>query len=45
VNATAHGVKEDTKSMAHAAGVTKDNSETGEMKVSDVQMVSESCSQ
>jgi hypothetical protein len=44
-NAAAHGMKEGTKSMAHAAGVTKDNSETGEMKVSDVQMVSESCSQ
>jgi hypothetical protein len=44
-NAPAHSVKEGTKSMAHAAGVTKDNSETGELKVSDVQMVSESCSQ
>jgi hypothetical protein len=38
-------MKEGTKSMAHAAGVTKDASETGEMKVSDVQMVSESCSE
>ena len=45
VNATAHGVKEGTKSMGHAVGVTKDNSETGELKVSKVQMVSESCSQ
>jgi hypothetical protein len=44
-NATAHSVKEGTKSMGHATGVTKDNSETGEMKVSDVQMVSKSCSQ
>jgi hypothetical protein len=44
-NAPAHSVKEGTKSMAHAAGVTKDNSETGELKVSDVQMVSKSCSQ
>lgn len=44
-NAPAHSVKEGAKSMAHATGVTKDNSETGELKVSDVQMVSESCSQ
>lgn len=45
VNATAHSVKEGTKSMAHAVGATKNNSETGELKVSDVKMVSESCSQ
>jgi hypothetical protein len=44
-NATAHNMKEGTKSMAHAVGVKKDNSETGELKVSDVHTVSESCSQ
>ena len=44
-NATAHNMKEDTKDMAHDAGVTKENNEHGHLKVTDVQMVSTSCSQ
>jgi hypothetical protein len=43
-NATAHNMKEDTKDMAHDTGVTKDNHEHGHLKVTDVQMVSDSCS-
>ena len=43
-NATAHNMKEDTKDMAHDTGVTKDNHEHGHLKVTDVQMVSHSCS-
>jgi hypothetical protein len=43
-NAKAHNMKEDTKDMAHDAGVKKDNAEHGHLKVTDVQMVSESCS-
>jgi hypothetical protein len=43
-NATAHNMKEDTKDMAHDAGVTKHNNEHGHLKVTDVQMVSDSCS-
>src|SRR5258708_5222209 len=42
-NATAHNMKEDTKDMAHDAGMKKDNREHGHLKVTDVQMVSESC--
>jgi hypothetical protein len=44
-NATAHNLKEDTKDMAHDAGVKKNNSEHGHLKVTDLQMVSDSCSQ
>ena len=44
-NATAHNLKEDTKDIAHDTGVKKSNSEHGHLKVTDVQMVSESCSQ
>lgn len=43
-NATAHNMKEDTKDMAHDTGVTKENNEHGHLKVTDVQMVSDSCS-
>lgn len=43
-NATAHNMKEDAKDMAHDTGVTKHNNEHGHMKITDVQMVSESCS-
>jgi hypothetical protein len=43
-NATAHNMKEDTKDMAHDAGMKKDNSEHGTLTVTDVQMVSDSCS-
>lgn len=44
-NATAHNMKEDTKDMAHDTGIKKDNKEHGHLKVTDVQMVSTSCSQ
>ncbi len=44
-NATAHNMKEDTKDMAHDTGMKKDNREHGHLKVTDVQMVSESCKQ
>ena len=42
-NATAHNMKEDTKDMTHDTGMKKDNREHGHLKVTDVQMVSESC--
>jgi hypothetical protein len=44
-NATAHNLKEDTKDIAHDTGVKKNNNEHGHLKVTDVQMVSDSCSQ
>jgi hypothetical protein len=44
-NATAHNMKEDAKDMAHDTGATKENNEHGHLKVTDVQMVSDSCSQ
>jgi hypothetical protein len=44
-NATAHNLKEDTKDIAHDTGVKKNNTEHGHLKVTDVQMVSDSCSQ
>jgi hypothetical protein len=43
-NATAHNMKEDTKDMAHDAGVAKENKEHGHLKVTDLKMVSDSCS-
>ena len=42
-NATAHNMKEDTKDMAHDAGMKKNNEEHGHLKVTDLQMVSDSC--
>lgn len=42
-NATAHNVKEDTKDIAHDTGMTKENKEHGHLKVTDLQMVSSSC--
>ena len=42
---TAHNLKEDTKDVAHDTGMKKNNAEHGELKVTDVQMVSESCTQ
>lgn len=42
-NAMAHNMKEDTKDMAHDTGMKKDNREHGHLKVTDLQMVSESC--
>ena len=43
-NRTAHNMKEDTKDMAHDTGVTKENNEHGHLKITAVQMVSDSCS-
>lgn len=43
-NAIAHNMKEDTKDMAHDTGMKKDNKEHGHLKVTDVKMVSDSCS-
>ena len=42
---TMHNMKEDTKDMAHDTGAKKTNNEHGRLKVTDVQMVSSSCSQ
>ena len=41
---TMHNMKEDTKSMGHDTGMTKNNSEHGHLTVTDVQHVSDSCS-
>lgn len=43
-NATLHNLKEDSKDVAKDAHIKKDNAEHGHMKVTDVQMVSSSCS-
>jgi len=42
-NATAHGMKEDTKEEAKEHGVDKDSTEHGHMTVTNLKMVSESC--
>jgi len=42
-NAMAHNMKEDAKDAATDAHMKKDNSEHGHMKITDLQMVSESC--
>jgi hypothetical protein len=42
-NATAHNLKEDAKDTAKDTGMKKNNTEHGHLKVTDVQMVSESC--
>src|SRR5581483_1309018 len=42
-NAAMHNLKEDTQEMAKDAHVTKSNAEHGHMKITDVQMVSDSC--
>lgn len=44
-NSTMHNMKEDTKDMAHDTGVKKSNDEHGRLRVTDLQMVSSSCSQ
>jgi len=41
----AHNLKEDAKDVAHDTGMKKDNREHGHLTVTDVQMVSSSCSQ
>jgi hypothetical protein len=43
-NSKMHNLKEDTKDAAHDTGVKKSNSEHGRLKVTDVQMVNNSCS-
>jgi len=40
---TAHNLKEDAKDAATDAGMKKDNSEHGHMKVTSLRMVSDSC--
>jgi hypothetical protein len=40
-----HNMKEDAKDTAHDTGMKKDNREHGHLTVTDVQMVSGSCSQ
>ena len=42
-NAKAHNMKEDAKDMEHDTGMKKSNTEHGHLKVTDVQMVSDSC--
>ena len=42
-NATMHNLKEDAKDAAHDSHMKKSDSEHGHMKITDVQMVSESC--
>jgi hypothetical protein len=42
-NAKMHNLKEDAKEAAHDSGVKKSTSEHGHMKITDVQMVSDSC--
>jgi hypothetical protein len=42
-NAMAHNMKEDSKDAAHDAGMKKNNTEHGHLKITDVQMVSDSC--
>jgi hypothetical protein len=42
-NATAHNLKEDAKDTAKDTGMKKNNTEHGHLKITDVQMVSESC--
>jgi len=44
-HAKMHNLKEDTQEAAKDTGATKKNKEHGHMKVTDVQMVSNSCSQ
>ena len=42
-NSTMHNLKEDTKDAAHDAHMKKSDTEHGHMKITDVQMVSETC--
>jgi hypothetical protein len=42
-NATAHNMKEDAKDAAHDSGMKKSNTEHGHLKITDVQMVSDTC--
>ena len=42
-NTTAHNIEEDIKDAAKDTGMKKNNTEHGHLKITDVQMVSESC--
>jgi len=42
-NNTMHNMKEDTKSMAHDTGVTKENKEHGHLTITDLQHISDTC--
>src|ERR1700692_3899853 len=42
-NSKAHNLKEDAKDTAKDTGMKKNNNEHGHLKITDVQMVSESC--
>ena len=42
-HAKMHNMKEDSKEMAKDSGVKKDSTEHGHLKVTDLQMVSDSC--
>lgn len=42
-NAAMHNLKEDAKDAAHDSHMKKSDTEHGHMKITDVQMVSESC--
>jgi len=42
-NVTLHNMKEEAKDAAASAGMKKDNSETGDLDVTSVKMVSKSC--
>ena len=42
-NSTAHNLKEDAKDTAKDTGMKKNNNEHGHLKITDMQMVSESC--
>jgi hypothetical protein len=42
-NSTMHNLKEDTKDAASDAHLKKESAEHGHMKITDVQMVSDSC--
>jgi len=44
-NATAHNLKEDAKDVEKDTGMKKNNTEHGHLKITDVQMVSNSCQQ
>jgi hypothetical protein len=42
-NTTAHNLKEDAKDAEKDTGMKKNNTEHGHLKITDIQMVSESC--
>lgn len=42
-HATMHNMKEDAKDAAHDVGMKKENKESGNLKVSSLKMVSDSC--